>query len=253
MPLLFIENSPYLGGVPQHLQDEAGRQYIGLMNEVTEVLGYHCPINEGVRSKADQRAKLAARRAYEAGTGPWAPVAASPLYTSNHDESRAGAADVGGPGGRSLSAAEHALIKQLGPAWGWEADHVAGEPWHLTYVGVPAVGGKVASSGWTIHAAPTTKTLSPAVITLIEGADTMPAPDLFHVVTTKGDQQYIADTDYESVPLGADDLAALEKAYDKSRVQINEYDRDAVVRVRAANSAAFDRAVAGAVHKALGK
>ena len=252
MPLLFIQNSPYLGGAPQHLQAEAGRQYIGLMNEVTEALGYHCPMNEGVRTRADQRAKLAAYQAYRQGKGPWAPVAASPLYTSNHDEQRAGAADVGCPGGRALSRAEHDLIKQLGPAWGWEADHVAGEPWHFTYVGVKP-GGKIAPAGWTINLAPRTKTIDPVVLTLIEGADTMPAPDLFHVVTTKGDQQYIADTDFSSIGIGSDDLAALEKAYDKSRVQINEFDRDAVVRVRANNTAAFESAVQAAVEKALGK
>jgi len=252
MALLFIENSPYLGGTPQYLQPEAGRQYIGMQNEVTEALGYHCPINEGVRSRPDQAAKLAARRAYEAGRGPWAPVAASPLYTSNHDELRRGAADVGGPGGRSLSVTEHATIAAIGRSWGWEMGHVAGEPWHDTYVGVP-VGGKVAPAGWTINFAPATKTISPAVLTLIEGADTMPAPDLFHVVTTKGDQQYIADTDYASIGIGADDLAALEKAYDKSRVQINEYDREAVVRTRQANTDAFNSAVETAVKKALGK
>lgn len=238
MALLSIERSPYLGGAMQYLQLEAGRQYIGMMNEVTETLGYHCPINEGVRSRADQAAKLAAYQAYRAGRGPWAPLAASPLYTSNHDESRQGAADIGGPGGRALSAGEYSVIARIGPAWGWEMGHVKNEPWHNTYVGVPR-GGKVAPAGWTINAAPVTKTISPAVVTLIEGANSMAAPDLFHIVTTDGQQQYVADLDYESIAISGDELAALEKAYEKKRVQINQYDRFAITRIRDVNIAKF--------------
>ena len=248
MPL-FIENSPYLGGTPQYLKDEPGRQYIAWQNAATEHLGYHLPINEGIRSRADQRAKLAAHQAYVRGEGPWAPLAASPLYTSFHDEANTGAADIGGPGGRALSNAEYAYLAATGPAYGWHMGRVAGEPWHAQYEGSPVL----VSGETTILLAPRTKTIAAAVRTLIEGADTMPAPDLFHVVTTKGDQQYIADTDYASLALGADDLAALEKAYDKGRVQINEYDRDAVVRTRKANTEAFNAAVQAAVKAALGK
>jgi len=234
MALLKIEASPYLGGAVQFMRPEPGRQWVALQNQVTEELGYHLPLNEGVRSFADQVRKRQAYEAYRAGRGPWAPLAAIP-GTSNHDEKRPGAADHGGPGGRARTSTEKTVVDRLAPEYGWRPDTVPGEPWHLDYVGNP----RRVSAETVINLHPKTKTISAAVLTLIEGANSMAAPDLFHIVTTDGQQQYVADLDYESISISGDELAALEKAYEKKRVQINEYDRFAITRIRDANIAKF--------------
>ena len=95
-------------------------------------------VNEGVRSKPDQASKLADWNAYQRG-GPWAPLAASPLYTSTHDESRGSALDFGVtmPDGtnRALTMSEHSWVvtrgRQRGIRWTGRDFRPTPETWHF--------------------------------------------------------------------------------------------------------------------------
>ena len=95
-------------------------------------------VNEGVRSKPDQEAKLAAWQRYVRG-GPWAPLAASPLYTSTHDESRGSALDFGVtmPDGRNraMTMSEQSWVvkrgRQRGIRWTGADFRPTPEPWHF--------------------------------------------------------------------------------------------------------------------------
>lgn len=119
-------------GVPQTMERGAGLQVIGFMNEVERLTGYRLTVNEGRRSRADQRLVWNAYALYLAGRGPWAPRAAR-CYTSIHDEELHGnAVDFGGPGGEVIPAVVHAVMVQLRDEFGvyWTGQSF-GEWWHF--------------------------------------------------------------------------------------------------------------------------
>lgn len=71
-------------------------------------------VNEGRRTRARQRTLRARWEAFLRG-GHYAPLAAV-LHLSRHDEvNHSNAADLGGPDGESLNAAEIAALKEYGP------------------------------------------------------------------------------------------------------------------------------------------
>ena len=110
-------------------------------------------MNEGVRSRTDQAAKLAAWRRYQNG-GPWAPLAASPLYTSTHDEAKGSALDFGvtnaDGSNRALTMSEHAWVVSRGALrgirWTGQSFRPTPESWHFN-AGYPVT--LPASSGAT--------------------------------------------------------------------------------------------------------
>jgi hypothetical protein len=105
-------------GVMQTMERGAGLQVIGFMNEVERLTGYRLTVNEGRRSRADQRLVWNAYALYLAGRGPWAPKAAV-CYTSIHDEINHGnAVDFGGPGGAVIPANVHAVMVSLAGKFG---------------------------------------------------------------------------------------------------------------------------------------
>jgi hypothetical protein len=123
-----------LRGVEQFMEIRAAGQVLSLIAFIATLPGCRrLTINEGRRTRPRQSLL---RRAYEAHLrgGPWAPLAAVE-FTSRHDEIKHGnAADLGGPNGEALNAAERAAISKYGPAFGV---HFVGltfdppEPWHV--------------------------------------------------------------------------------------------------------------------------
>lgn len=119
-------------GVQQTMERGAGLQVIAFMNEVERLTGYRLTVNEGRRSRADQRLVWNAYALFLAGRGPWAPRAAQP-FTSIHDEILHGnAVDFGGPGGEVIPAAVHAVMVSLAARFGvfWTGRNF-GEWWHF--------------------------------------------------------------------------------------------------------------------------
>lgn len=119
-------------GVQQTMERGAGLQVIGFMNEIERLTGYRLTVNEGRRSRPDQRLVWNAYALYLAGRGPWAPKAAL-CYTSIHDEILHGnAVDFGGPGGEVIPADVHAVMVQLAEKYGvyWTGQSF-GEWWHF--------------------------------------------------------------------------------------------------------------------------
>ncbi len=119
-------------GKMQTLERGAGLQAIGFMNDVQNRTGYRLTPNEGRRSREDQRLVWNAYALFLAGRGPWAPVAAT-CYTSRHDEINHGnAIDFGGPGGAVIPANVHAVMVEIGPAYGvaWTGRNF-NEWWHF--------------------------------------------------------------------------------------------------------------------------
>lgn len=123
-----------LRGVEQHMEIRAAGQVLALIAFIATLPGCRrLTVNEGRRTRARQRILRAAWEAFRRG-GPWAALAAV-LYTSRHDEVNHGnAADLGGPDGEALNAAERAAIAKWGPSFGV---HFTGlgfdppEPWHV--------------------------------------------------------------------------------------------------------------------------
>jgi hypothetical protein len=115
--------------VEQFMEVRAAGQVLSLIEHIASLPGCRrLTVNEGRRSRALQKQY---RIAYEQGRGPLAAV----LYTSRHDEVNHGnAADLGGPNGEALNAAERAAISKYGPTFGV---HFTGlgftppEPWHV--------------------------------------------------------------------------------------------------------------------------
>lgn len=146
-----------LRGVTQYVTSaDVAAQVLSLIEESRAAFsgGGVLSVNEGVRSKADQAQKLAEYLAYRRG-GPWAPLAASPLYTSNHDESRGNALDFGVtmPDGsnRALYMSEHTWLVGRGKLRGIEwTGRTFGTPesWHFNG-GYPAALPPLSSAGVT--------------------------------------------------------------------------------------------------------
>lgn len=121
-------------GVEQFMEAGAARQVLALIAFIATLPGCRrLTVNEGRRTRARQRTLRARWEAFMRG-GPYAPLAAV-LYLSRHDEVNHGnAADLGGPNGEALNAAEIAAIKKYGPDFGV---HFTGltfnppEPWHV--------------------------------------------------------------------------------------------------------------------------
>jgi hypothetical protein len=121
-----------LAGKTQYAEMRAGLQLLALLAFIAPMLGgYRITINEARRSRADQDKFWNAYLRFLAG-GPWAAVAAKP-YLSKHDSGLA--FDLGGPLGRVISDAAHALLVKYGPAYGihWIGKNF-GEKWHFEYV-----------------------------------------------------------------------------------------------------------------------
>jgi hypothetical protein len=141
---IFVGNSEYdnLTGKPQYAEERAGLQLLALLAYIAPMLGgYRITINEARRSRADQDKFWNAYVRFLAG-GPWAAVAAKP-YRSKHDSGLA--FDLGGPNGRVITDAAHALLVKYGPAYGihWIGKNF-GEKWHFEYV--PGTASILASS-----------------------------------------------------------------------------------------------------------
>ncbi|MBF4578968.1 hypothetical protein [Frigoribacterium sp. VKM Ac-2530] len=114
-------------------------------------------VNEGVRSRDDQAAKLAAWQRYQRG-GPWAPLAASPLFTSTHDESRGSALDFGvtmaDGRNRAMTMSEQSWVvkrgQQRGIRWTGADFRPTPESWHFNGgydAEVPPLAGPASSGG----------------------------------------------------------------------------------------------------------
>lgn len=128
-----------LAGTEQFLQVYAARRLNAFIDFAAGLPGCRrMTVNEGRRSRPRQ---TALRRAYEAyvaylnGRGPrvpWAALAAA-LFFSRHDEVLHGnAADLGGPNGETINAAEQAAIRDHGPAFGIRYTGPSfGELWHV--------------------------------------------------------------------------------------------------------------------------
>lgn len=121
-------------------------------------------VNEGVRSKDDQAAKLAAWQRYQRG-GPWAPLAASPLFTSTHDESHGSAIDFGVtlPDGRNraMTMSEQDWVvkrgRQRGIRWTGAGFRPTPESWHFNGgydAEVPPLAGPASSGGTVVIPTP---------------------------------------------------------------------------------------------------
>lgn len=130
-----------LRGVTQYVTSAAvALQVRSLIVESRAVFagGAVLSVNEGVRSRPDQASKLAAWQAYRAG-GPWAPLAASPLYTSTHDEAKGSALDFGVtmPDGsnRAMTMSEQSWVVQQGALrgirWTGRDFRPTPESWHF--------------------------------------------------------------------------------------------------------------------------
>jgi hypothetical protein len=164
-----------LKGVMQVMDDRPGLQLIGALNRVNADLGYtkaggpQVTVNEAFRPKARQQKLLNAYLIYRANGTPYAALAASPLYTSNHgpngDITKSIAADLGvtdpkePSGNRALNAAEQAAWRAIEREYGFvsEGDFFSSpEPWHkefrLTPATVVPVGTKIATL--TLNASP---------------------------------------------------------------------------------------------------
>lgn len=105
---------------PQYLADGPAQQLILALNRFEEQHGYRLTVNEGKRSRADQKLLRDEYDAYIARgkTPPYAALAAA-CYTSTHDEVNYGNAfDLGGPGGRVLTDAEQAAFYAIGKPLG---------------------------------------------------------------------------------------------------------------------------------------
>lgn len=130
-----VGHSRYKGdtnGVEQFLQEHAASRILDLIEIVARQPGCRrMTVNEGRRTRPRQRTLRARYEAHLRG-GPWAPLAAA-LYLSRHDEETHGnAADLGGPDGEALNAAERAAISRFGPAIGVHFTGLSfGEPWHV--------------------------------------------------------------------------------------------------------------------------
>jgi len=127
-----VGTSKYRGdvfGVEQFLEASAARQVLSLIAYIATLPGCRrLTVNEGRRTRARQKIL---RQRFERGQGPLAAV----LYTSRHDEVNHGnAADLGGPNGEALNAAEIAAIKRYGPDFGVSFTGLTfspPEPWHV--------------------------------------------------------------------------------------------------------------------------
>jgi hypothetical protein len=139
--LVGISSFGALRGVPQYVTDEqVAAQVRCLIAESREVFagGAILSVNEGVRSRPDQMQKLAEWHAYLRG-GPWAPLAASPLYTSPHDLAKGCALDFGVtmPDGtnRAPTMSEHSWLvargAQRGIFWTGRDFRPTPEEWHF--------------------------------------------------------------------------------------------------------------------------
>ncbi|WIE54236.1 hypothetical protein [Curtobacterium sp. MCBD17_003] len=120
MTNIYVGTSEYeeLAGIPQYMEQSAGLQLIGLLNLFLAQHGYRLTVNEAIRSRDRQKMLRDAYEHYLTYGSPWAALAAA-LYYSTHDPANgAGAADLGGPGGRALTAAEHAWLVANGPLYG---------------------------------------------------------------------------------------------------------------------------------------
>lgn len=137
-----VGKSRYRGdvlGEEQFMEARAARQVLALIAFIATLPGCRrMTVNEGRRTRARQKLLRQRFEAYLRG-GPWAPLAAV-LYTSRHDEVNHGnAADLGGPDGEALNAAERAAISKYGPDFGV---HFVGltfsppEPWHVEADGI---------------------------------------------------------------------------------------------------------------------
>lgn len=127
-----VGRSRYKGdtnGVEQFLTKPAANRVLDLIELVSLEPGCRrLTVNEGRRTRPRQ---LDLWNRWKAGTGYLAAVP----YTSRHDELKHGnAADLGGPDGEALNAAERAAVARLGPTVGVD---FAGlrfeppEPWHV--------------------------------------------------------------------------------------------------------------------------
>lgn len=122
-------------GVEQFLTEYAANRVLDLIELVSREPGCRrLTVNEGRRTRPRQ---LDLWKRWQAGTGY---LAASP-YTSKHDEvTRGNAADLGGPDGEALNAAEVAAIKCLGPTVGVTfagLTFTPPEPWHVEAAQTP--------------------------------------------------------------------------------------------------------------------
>ena len=132
-----VGKSHYRGdvlGIEQFMEQAAARQVLALIAYIATLPGCRrLTVNEGRRTRARQRTLRQRYEAFLRG-GPWAPLAAV-LFTSRHDEVNHGnAADLGGPDGEALNAAEIAAIKKYGPDFGVQFTGLTfspPEPWHV--------------------------------------------------------------------------------------------------------------------------
>lgn len=121
-------------GVEQFVESSAARQILALIAFIATLPGCRrMTVNEGRRTRPRQKTLRQRFEAFLRG-GPYAPLAAV-LYTSRHDEVNHGnAADLGGPNGESLNAAEIAALKKYGPDFGVKFTGLTfspPEPWHV--------------------------------------------------------------------------------------------------------------------------
>lgn len=132
-----VGKSHYRGdvyGVEQFMERAAALQVLALIAFIATLPGCRrMTVNEGRRTRDRQRTLRQRYEAFLRG-GPWAPLAAV-LFTSRHDEVRHGnAADLGGPDGEALNAAEIAALKKYGPDFGVQFTGLTfspPEPWHV--------------------------------------------------------------------------------------------------------------------------
>lgn len=121
-------------GAEQFMEQAAARQVLSLIAFIATLPGCRrLTVNEGRRTRVRQRTLRQRYESYLRG-GPYAPLAAV-LFTSRHDEVNHGnAADLGGPDGQVLNAAEVAAIRKYGPDFGVSftgLSFVPPEPWHV--------------------------------------------------------------------------------------------------------------------------
>lgn len=151
-------------GVEQFMSEHAANRVLDLIELVATLPGCRrLTVNEGRRTRARQKVL---RTRFENGTGPLAAV----LYTSRHDEVKHGnAADLGGPDGEALNAAEIAAIVKYGPALGVHftgLTFVPREPWHVEADETPY------TRQYGLTAAPTLSEEDDMRFTLIAGKQT---------------------------------------------------------------------------------
>jgi hypothetical protein len=127
-----VGRSRYKGdtnGVEQFLTENAANRVLDLIELVSREPGCRrLTVNEGCRTRPRQ---LDLWNRWKAGKGYLAAVP----YTSRHDEVKHGnAADLGGPDGEALNAAERSAIVRIGPTIGVEftgLEFEPPEPWHV--------------------------------------------------------------------------------------------------------------------------